>query len=79
MGKYNSEEKSMRIETLLFADDTTLVGMENELRTGADEVKRVMGEFEERNNEDKEEEHFFGREESEGTRMLGGWLVIYDV
>ena len=72
--KYNSEAKAMRIDTLLFADDTTLVGMESELRTGADEVKRVMGEFEERNNEDKEEEHFFGREESEGTRMLGCWL-----
>lgn len=72
--KYNSEAKAARIDTLLFADDTTLVGIENELKTGAEKVKRVMTEFEERNNEDKEEEHFFGREESEGTRMLGCWL-----
>ena len=36
-------------------DDTTLVGMDNELRTGAE---KVTAEIEERNNEDKEGERF---------------------
>lgn len=72
--KYNSEAQSMRISSLLFADDTTMVGTEEELRGGVAAVKRVMGEFEEKNNEDKEEEHMFGKEECDGTRMLGCWM-----
>jgi hypothetical protein len=72
--KHNSETQSMRIDTLLFADDTTLVGTEEELTAGVLEVKRVMGEFEEKNNEDKEVEHRFGKVECDGTRMLGSWL-----
>ena len=72
--KYNSESKPVRLDTLLFADDTTILGEEAELREGVEVVKRVMGRFEERNNEEKEEEHRFGREECGGTRMLGSWL-----
>ena len=63
------EAEAAWIDTLVFADDTILVGMEYELSTGAEKVKR-----QECNNKDKEEYHFFGREESEGTRTLECWL-----
>ena len=49
-------------------------GDEEELEEGVEVVKRVMNEFEERYNEDKEERLMFGEEESGGIRMLGCWM-----
>ena len=58
----------------LFADDTTIVGDEEELEDGVAATKKVMGEFEERNNDDKEEALVFGVEEGGDIRMLGCWM-----
>ena len=40
----------IRVTSALFADDPTIVGRKGELDEGAREVKRVMEEWEERNN-----------------------------
>jgi len=69
-----SEAKSVTITSSLFADDTTIVGEREELEEGVRIVKEVMGKFEERNNEDKEEALVFGDRDSEGIRMLGSWM-----
>ena len=37
-------------------------------------VKEVMGRWEERNNEDKEEVLEFGTEEGDEVRILGSWM-----
>ena len=42
-----------------------------EIRDGVDAIKRVMGEFEERNNEAKEETLRFGTEEAGGIHKFG--------
>ena len=72
--KENSEAVEVWIDSSLFADDTTMVGDEEELEEGVEVTKRVMGSFEERNNDDKEEGLVFGSEESGGVRMLGCWM-----
>ena len=72
--KSNSEAIEVVVDLSLFADDTTVVGDEDELEDGVAATKRVMSRFEERNNDDKEEELPFGREGSSGIRMLGCWL-----
>ena len=72
--KYNSEAKRIKIARGLFADDTTIAGNKKELDTGVAETKAIMGKFEERNNDDKEEVLEFGTEESNEIRMLGVWL-----
>ena len=48
----------------MFADDTTIVGNVEELQDGVNVTKEVMRSFKERNNDEKEEELFFGREDS---------------
>lgn len=58
----------------LFAGDTTEIGDKEELEEGVAVVKEVMGRFEERNNDGKEEVLDFGTEEAEGVRMLGSWV-----
>ena len=45
---------------MLFADDTTVVGTKGEMDESVKRVKEVMGRWEERNNEDKEEALEFG-------------------
>ena len=70
----HSEAVGVWIDLSLFADDTTIVGNEDELEDGVEAITKVMGEFEERNNEDKEEKLLFGEEESEDIRMLGCWM-----
>ena len=70
----NSENKKIRIDKGLFADDTNLVGRKKEMAEGLKAVKEVMDKFEERNNEDKEEEIIFGTEESNKIRILGSYL-----
>ena len=72
--KHNSEAKRIKLDKGLFADDTSIVGKKAELQQGVDETKRVMAEFEERNNEDKEEHLDFGIEGSGKVRMLGSWM-----
>ncbi|CAB4046306.1 Hypothetical predicted protein, partial [Paramuricea clavata] len=72
--KSHSEAVEMWVDKSLFADDTTIVGDESELEKGVEVTKWVMGEFEERNNDGKEEELKFGEEESKDVRMLGCWM-----
>ena len=74
----SSETMSVRISELLFADDTTIVGTKDEIERGVREVKRVMGMFEERSNEAKEEWVDFREEESENVRILGSWIGAHD-
>ena len=69
-----SEAVEVRISELLFADDTTELGDKGELEIGVQVVKDVMGQFEERTNESKEEVVDFGMEAAGGVRMLGCWM-----
>ena len=46
----------------------------DELDEGVQTTKEVMGWFEERNNDGKEERLVFGEEESKKIRMLGCWM-----
>ena len=57
--KEHSEAVEVWVDISLFADDTTVVGDEEELERGVEAMKRVMGEFEERNNDGKEERLLF--------------------
>ena len=52
----------MKIIELLFADDTTLVREYVKRERGVEKVKRVIRNYEERNNEPKEEHLEFGSE-----------------
>ena len=58
----------------MFADDTTILRSKAEIEEGTRAIKRVMGEFKEKNNEDKEERLDFGTEEGKSIRMLGCWI-----
>ena len=64
----------VRLGKSLFADDTTILGNMEELQQGVETTKEVMGWFEERNNDNKEEELIFGEESSGKIRMLGSWM-----
>lgn len=48
----SSETKSVRVSEL-FADDTTLGGVNEKMEGGVQSVKELMDMFEERNNEAK--------------------------
>ena len=72
--KGGAEVKSVRVSSVLFADDTTIVGMGNEIDEGVNAVKEVMGKWEERNNDDKEEVLEFGTNEGGKVRVLGSWM-----
>ena len=50
----SGETKEIRIDCMLFADDTTVVGTKLEMEESVRRVKEVMGRWEERDNEDKE-------------------------
>ena len=69
-----SEAKEVRVRLVLFADDTTVVGTKGEVGRGVDRMKEVMGRWEEKNNEDKEEVLEFGSSESGNIRMLGSYM-----
>ncbi len=69
--KNQSEAVEMWLDSSLFADDATVVGDEEELENGVAVTKKVMGDFEERNNDDKEEPLVFGSDEAGEIRMLG--------
>ena len=70
----NSEAINVVVEKSIFADDATVVGYEDELEEGVQATTEVMGWFEERNNDGKEERLMFGEEESCSIRMLGSWM-----
>ena len=72
----NSEAKRIRIDKGLFADDTTKIGKKKELEEGIKVTKAVMNSFEERNNDDKEEELFFGDQRGDKIRMLGSYIGV---
>ena len=72
--KGGKECKSVRLTCALFADDTTIVGMSGEIDEGVREVKRVMNDWEERNNDTKEEVLEFGTDEGGDVRVLGSWM-----
>ena len=71
---FNSEASSPRLEMSLFADDTTVIGTQEEITEGKKILEEVMRQFEELTNVDKEENLIFGSKESEDVRMLGTWL-----
>ena len=58
----SGEAKEIRIDCMLFANDTTVVGMKGELDESVRHVKEVMDRWEERN---KEEVLEFGTEEGD--------------
>ena len=70
----NADAIDVVVEKNLFADDTTVLGYEDELEDGVRVTKTVMGWFEERNNDHKEESLIFGVEGSGKVRMLGSWM-----
>ena len=72
--KKNLEAVDVVVDKSLFADDTTILGNMEELEEGVKTTKEVMGWYEERNNDGKEEELVFGDEESGKIRMLGSWM-----
>ena len=51
---------------VLFADDTTIIGMSDKIEEGNQSIEKVMGEFEGRANESKEERMEFGARDSGG-------------
>jgi len=71
---FNSEAKNATLTMSLFADDTTIIGMSDEIEEGKQIIEKVMGEFEERTNESKEEKMEFGERDSEEIRMLGTYM-----
>ena len=70
----NSEASSTRLEMSLFADDTTVIGTQEEITDGRKIIEKAMKQFEEVTNVDKKENLIFGSEESDGVKMLGTWL-----
>ena len=70
----STEARGVTITSALFADDTTIIGTKQELGEGVEKIKQVMGRWEERNNDDKEERLVFGTEEGGEVRVLGSWL-----
>ena len=69
-GRRTRETVEVWIDSSLFADDTMAVGHE-ELEGGVEVIKKVVGDFEECNNDDKEEKLVFGRR----VVKLGCWRV----
>ena len=64
--KFSPETMTVRIMSSLFADDTTILGVE-------EVIKRTMADFEKQNNECKEETLYFGDMNEETKIMLGCW------
>jgi hypothetical protein len=70
----SSETKRFRVEESLFADDTTAIGERREINQGTNIIKQVMGNFEEKCHDGKEERLEFGTNEGRQIRMLGCWI-----
>ena len=71
---HHSQAKNTTLIMSLFADDTTITGMSDEIEEGKQIIERVMGEFEERTNESKEDKMEFGTKDSEEIRILGTYM-----
>ena len=71
---FNSEDKNATLTISLFPDDITIIGTNDEIEEGKQIIQKVMGEFEERTNEAKEETMEFGARDSEEIRMLGTYM-----
>ena len=69
-----SEAKEVRFTGVLFADDTSVFVRKGEMDECVRVTKEVMGEWEERNNKDKEESVEFGQENYENVRILRSWV-----
>ena len=69
---FNLEASSTRLEMSLLADDTTVIGTQEEITDGKKIIEKVMKQFEEVMNVDKEENLIFGSEESEDAWYLVG-------
>ena len=71
---FNSEAKNTILTMSLFSDDTKIIGMSEEIEEGKQIIEKVMGEFEERTKESKEEKMEFGAEDIEEIRILGTYM-----
>ena len=71
---FNSEAKNTTLTISLFADDTTIMGMNNEIDDGKQIIQKVMGEYEEKTNESKEEKMESGARDGKEIRMLGKYM-----
>jgi len=69
-----TEVKRVVMSSALFADDTTILGVKGEMDEGVNAMKRVMGKWEERCNDAKEEVLEFGTDEGANVRVLGSWV-----
>ena len=58
----------------LYADDTTSIGMSDEIEEGEQIIEKVIGEFEERTTESKEEKMEFGATDSEEIRIYTEYI-----
>jgi len=70
---FNSAAKKATLTMSVFADDTTIIGMSDEIES-KQIIEKVMGEFEERTNESKEEKMEFEERGNEEIRMLGAYM-----
>ena len=70
----SGDAKEIRRDCMLFVDDTTVVGTKEGVGESLRRVKGVIGRWEERNNEDKEEVLEFGTEEGDEVRILGSGM-----
>ena len=68
---FNSEAKRTDFDLSLFADDTTIIGSNQEIAMEKEIIEEVMGNFEEQTNESKEKHVIFGDSESCNVRMPG--------
>uniref|UniRef100_A0A1I8FPS7 EGF-like domain-containing protein n=1 Tax=Macrostomum lignano TaxID=282301 RepID=A0A1I8FPS7_9PLAT len=69
--KVNEETTVIALTSSLFADDTTVIGTTAEIEQGTATIKRIMEEFEERTNDEKEEH---APRKATTFCMLGTWL-----
>ena len=58
----------------LFADNTTIIGNNQEIAIGKKIIEEVLGNFEEQTNKSKEEDVIFGDSEGGNVRIIGTWL-----
>ena len=57
---FNSEAKRTNFDLSLFADDTTIIGSNQEIAMGKEVIEEVMGNFEEQTNKSKDKHVIFG-------------------
>jgi hypothetical protein len=70
----NSAAEDITITESLFADDTTLLGMSDEMAEGKEVIKEGLKRFEEKCHDGKEEHLAFADPQHMGIRMLGSWI-----